>query len=187
MDILHKTKAEIKRERLLKQGDTVAVGVSGGMDSITLLYLLQAMQLELGIHLRAIHVNHHLHKKADQHEGFVRRLCHKLNVPLTCCRVKIRRGQYWIEYVGSRDRVIERLEHRAEHHRLAGADLAGHQDYALAVLDAVLKVGEDLEQALGPEQILWIRRQAEWYVVQSVELSVHCSLVKIYSSFQRCN
>ena len=79
----------IKRNRLLNQGDTVLVALSGGADSVALLRILVELQEGLGIsHLVAMHVHHGLRGEyADRDERFVKELCHSLNVPLTCIHV----------------------------------------------------------------------------------------------------
>ena len=50
----------IARHRMLRAGDTVGVGVSGGADSVALLLLLDELKSELGIRLLVVHFNHQL-------------------------------------------------------------------------------------------------------------------------------
>lgn len=57
--------------------------VSGGADSVALLYALCALQPEGGYDLRALHVQHGLRGESSlADERFVRALCRKLHVPL---------------------------------------------------------------------------------------------------------
>lgn len=60
----------------LENGDTVVAGISGGPDSIFLLYLLA----KLPIKIIAAHINHQLRKEADEDEKFVSKLCHEANL-----------------------------------------------------------------------------------------------------------
>ncbi|MBQ9109096.1 MAG: tRNA lysidine(34) synthetase TilS, partial [Oscillospiraceae bacterium] len=70
---------------MLTQGDFVAVGVSGGADSVALLSLLCCLRGELDLTLVACHINHNLRgAEAKRDEDFVRRLCDRLGVE---CRV----------------------------------------------------------------------------------------------------
>lgn len=72
----------LRREGMLRAGERVAVGVSGGGDSVALLLLLLELRKELGIVLSLAHVNHQLRGAAsDGDETFVRKLAatHKLD------------------------------------------------------------------------------------------------------------
>ncbi len=74
----------IKSGRLLNEYDTVQIGVSGGADSVCLLFLLLELSQKLQIQVEAMHVHHGIRGgRADSDEEFVRLLCKKLNVPLT--------------------------------------------------------------------------------------------------------
>jgi tRNA(Ile)-lysidine synthase len=62
----------IRRQRLLKAGDRVAVAVSGGVDSVALLRVLLELRKELGIVPAVVHFNHGLRGAAgDGDEQFV--------------------------------------------------------------------------------------------------------------------
>lgn len=59
------------------QNQKLAVAVSGGVDSVALLYWLVA----IGANIVCLHVNHGLRDVADIETQYVRDLCAKLNVP----------------------------------------------------------------------------------------------------------
>ena len=69
--------------------------------------------------------------------------------------------------------VVEPLEERAQQRRLAGADLAGEDDEALALADAVDELGQRFAVARRLEEELRIRRGTEWCLAEPVELEVH--------------
>ena len=58
-------------------GLPLAVAVSGGVDSVCLLYWLA----EMGLNVTALHVNHHLRPSADIEAQYVSDLCDNLNIP----------------------------------------------------------------------------------------------------------
>ena len=66
---------------MLRQGDRVAVGISGGADSVALLSLLCSLRQELNLHIVGCHVNHNLRgQESLRDEQFVRHLCEQLDV-----------------------------------------------------------------------------------------------------------
>lgn len=78
-------------EVLLEPGNRVLVALSGGADSVCLFDLLLAARRELGIEVRAMHVNHRLRSAAADDEAAVRRLCTERGVELTVARRDVRR------------------------------------------------------------------------------------------------
>lgn len=75
----------VERYAMLEKGGAVAVGLSGGADSVSLLSVLLRLAPEYGLSLRAIHVNHGIRgEAADRDEAFCRELCERLGVPLDC-------------------------------------------------------------------------------------------------------
>jgi len=73
-------------------GKTVLLALSGGADSVSLLYSSASLQSRFGFSLRCIHVNHRLRpaEETDLDARVVKEHCKKLKVPLTI--VKIRPG-----------------------------------------------------------------------------------------------
>lgn len=80
----------IEKYEMLHDGDTVIVGVSGGADSVCLLFLLcEIKSLKLyDIEIEVIHINHMLRQTAVRDEEFVIDLCNELerrfSISLNC-------------------------------------------------------------------------------------------------------
>lgn len=71
----------IQQNQLIENGDHVIAGVSGGADSVCLLFLLKKFQKELGYTLSAVHVNHHLRgEEASRDEQFTKEFCDSLGI-----------------------------------------------------------------------------------------------------------
>ena len=69
---------------LIQKGDKILVAVSGGADSLTLLYILHKLQAELGISLHIAHLDHQLRdKEAERDARYVARIARALNIPAT--------------------------------------------------------------------------------------------------------
>lgn len=75
----------IRENQLIRPGDKVLAGISGGPDSVCLLFVLHKLQRELNFELMAVHVNHGLRgEEADRDQDFVEKLCEERGIPLRC-------------------------------------------------------------------------------------------------------
>lgn len=70
----------IEENKLIKQGDRIVVGVSGGADSLALFFFLLALKPKMGLELFCVHVNHGLRKEAKEEAGYVEELCQRNEV-----------------------------------------------------------------------------------------------------------
>ncbi|MDD5653643.1 MAG: tRNA lysidine(34) synthetase TilS [Candidatus Omnitrophica bacterium] len=87
---LEKAKQTIKDFHLLKKNDRIVVGVSGGPDSVTLLYLLHSLSRELNLKLIVAHLDHGLRKDSVLDKRFVENLAKKLKLPLEIARANLK-------------------------------------------------------------------------------------------------
>ena len=71
------------------RGKRIAVGLSGGMDSVVLLDVLQGLRAVRELSLAAIHVNHQISAHAGEWEAFCRALCARHGISLTVERVQV--------------------------------------------------------------------------------------------------
>jgi len=79
--MLRKVCDYMKQNMMLEKGDKVVVGVSGGADSICLLYVLLEIYKKYEAKLIVVHVNHGIRgMDADRDEQFVKELCSKLDI-----------------------------------------------------------------------------------------------------------
>ncbi len=70
----------VRQYNMINKGDTVAVGLSGGADSMALFHLLYANKEILDIQLVALHVNHGLRAESEEEEAFITGYCKKLGI-----------------------------------------------------------------------------------------------------------
>ena len=74
--MLKKIEQYVSRWDMLKKEDRVITGVSGGADSICLLFVLLELQKKIPFELVVVHVNHGLRgEDADGDEAYVKELC----------------------------------------------------------------------------------------------------------------
>lgn len=81
--MLDKFKQTIKAYRLISKGEKVLVAVSGGADSLALLFLFGKIKREMRLALHVAHFNHHLRKDCGKDAGFVKKLAEKLKLPVS--------------------------------------------------------------------------------------------------------
>lgn len=77
---------------MLKSGDKVLAGVSGGADSVCLLFLLRELQEKMReqqsgdsrkdpFSIEVVHINHKIRREAAEDADFVRTLCESMDIP----------------------------------------------------------------------------------------------------------
>ena len=81
--MLSKLRTFVNQQDLISPGDSIVCAVSGGADSIALLWALYLLKEEWHLSLSAVHFNHHLRAEAsDRDEQFVRDFCNGYGIPL---------------------------------------------------------------------------------------------------------
>ena len=71
----------INKYELIKNGDNIVIGVSGGPDSIALLNVLYNLKSECGIeNIYVAHINHMLREEADEETKYVEEFCEHKNI-----------------------------------------------------------------------------------------------------------
>ncbi len=79
----------IKENNLIEPEDVIVVGVSGGPDSISLLYCLNKFKKILKCKIVCAHVNHLIRKDSTEDEEFVENVCKELKIDFYKKRVEI--------------------------------------------------------------------------------------------------
>lgn len=96
--MLNKLLATIRRYGMLQPGDRLTCAVSGGADSVALLWAMYLLKDKLGIQLHAAHFNHNLRgAESDRDEAFVRQLCDRYEIPLTVGSGEVKAGEKGLE------------------------------------------------------------------------------------------
>ena len=70
----------IRDNEMVKAGDKVIVGFSGGADSTALITVLFSLKEILRIELIAAHVNHGIREEAGEDADFTRRFCEERGI-----------------------------------------------------------------------------------------------------------
>ncbi|MDY5846340.1 MAG: tRNA lysidine(34) synthetase TilS [Bariatricus sp.] len=85
-----KVKEFMKKWHMLTAGDTVIAGVSGGADSMCLLFVLEELRKSMGFELVVVHVNHGIRgEAADADESYVKEVCDKMKIPCEIFHVDV--------------------------------------------------------------------------------------------------
>ena len=84
MNIEERVFSYIEKYNMIEAGSQVIVGISGGGDSVCLLFLLSRYQKKNFFHLQGVHVNHGIRgQEALRDQEYARELCERLGVPFT--------------------------------------------------------------------------------------------------------
>lgn len=70
-----------QKYHMLEPDDTIVAGISGGADSVCLLFMLLEMKRQLPFTLKVVHVNHKIRKDAGKDADYVEKLCRENEIP----------------------------------------------------------------------------------------------------------
>jgi tRNA(Ile)-lysidine synthase len=77
----------IRDNRLIQAGDKILVAVSGGPDSVSLMYILYHLQPELKIELQVAHLNHQIRgEESEKDARYVAQLAQNLHLPASIAK-----------------------------------------------------------------------------------------------------
>lgn len=137
----------IEERRLLRRGDHVVVGCSGGPDSVALTHVLARVARELGITLVVASVDHGLRASAAGDVEHARSIAEALELPFRALRVEVAQGSsVQARARAARYEALRRLAAAEGARRIA----VGHtqDDQAETVLSRVMR-GAGLEGLSG--------------------------------------
>ena len=137
-NFLVKVASTIEKFNMANKSERLLVCLSGGADSVTLLLCLY----ELGYHVCACHVNHHLRgEESDRDQHFCEKLCEKLGVELKVFHADV--VGYCKEHSVSTEEGARKL--RYDFFDSIGADTAGINDSAGSAAASLKETTEDLK------------------------------------------
>ncbi len=80
----------IEEHHMLKANDRIVAGISGGADSVCLLFVLLEYRKRMPFSLAAVHVNHGIRAEAEQDARYVEMLCRNYDIPFYPFTVDVR-------------------------------------------------------------------------------------------------
>ena len=96
--MLNKLEDFLRRYEMIATGDHIICAVSGGADSMALLWAMFLLKEKLGIELSAAHFNHRLRgEESDRDEQFVRDFCEGYGIPLFAGSGNVAAGKKGLE------------------------------------------------------------------------------------------
>ncbi len=144
LEVLNRVRTTIKQYEMLKENDTVLVGVSGGADSVCLLHVLKTLSEEFGIKLSVAHIHHGIRGvEADNDASFVKKLCREWKIPVFFHKVSAKEiakeENVSLETAGrlARYRYFYELREKKKFHKIATAH--NQNDQAETILMRVLR------------------------------------------------
>lgn len=96
--MLNKLGSFIRQQNLISSGDQITCAVSGGADSMAMLFAMYLLKEKLGIRLAAAHFNHNLRgAESDADETFVRDFCARYDIELFVGSAQVKAGEKGLE------------------------------------------------------------------------------------------
>ena len=96
--MLNKLRSFARQYDMIRPGDTVIAAVSGGADSVALLFALYLLKDSMGIRLEAAHFNHNLRgTESNRDAEFVGKLCDRFDIPLHLGSGSVKPGEKGLE------------------------------------------------------------------------------------------
>ena len=120
----------INKYHMINAGDLIAVGVSGGADSVCLLHLLLRLSGEIPCKLLAVHVDHGVREDSSEDAAYVEHLCHEMKIPFYLEKVDM--DSYAKKHGLSPEEAGRQLRY-AVFEEAAGKYCQGNQTYKIAV------------------------------------------------------
>ena len=131
-EFVGRIEAFMREQNMVRQGDGVIVGISGGADSVCLLSVLCALRDRMGLRLYGVHVHHGIRGEgADGDADFVKALCERMGVPAAICRYEVPRiasEKGWSLEEAGRNCRYEALEEERKKRGAAVIAVAHHRD-----------------------------------------------------------
>ena len=88
--LAQKVEKYINKHNMIRHGECVVIGLSGGADSVCLFLFLNKLKESMDFDLHAIHVNHGIRGiSSERDENFSKELCEKYKVPFTSYSVNV--------------------------------------------------------------------------------------------------
>lgn len=81
----------IKKYNLIKEGDKIVLGVSGGPDSISMLDILNEIKRNMKFEISVAHINHMIREEAIEDEEYVKNYCEKKHIECYIKRIDVQK------------------------------------------------------------------------------------------------
>ena len=181
----------IKKYNLIKNGDKIVIGVSGGPDSITLLNLLLEIKKDKTYDFEVVvcHVNHMIREEAVEDEEYVFMFCRKYNVEFYSKKVEIEKlakeSKIGTEEAGRIERYqfFNEVLEKTNSNKIATAHTAN--DNAETVLMNIIRgSGTSGLKGIEPKRDNIIRPLIE---ITREEIEEYCSINKLNPRIDKSN
>lgn len=79
----------IQKYNMIQNNDKLVLGVSGGPDSLFMLYILNKLKEQLHFEIVVAHINHMIREEANSEEEFVKEFCRKIDIKFYSKRIDV--------------------------------------------------------------------------------------------------
>ena len=130
MQMIRKVMDYIRQQHMFEPGDKVVAGISGGADSVCLLFVLQEICKQIPLEIHVVHINHLIREEAGEDEAFVKDLCERFHIPFIAVHedVEALAAQRHI----TTEEAGREVRYQAFYHTLEKISADGHGKIAIA-------------------------------------------------------
>ena len=87
--MVNKVKSYIEKNKMISPGDSIVVGVSGGADSLCLLFMLKEIYGDK-LSLKVVHINHGLRENAVKEAEYVKKICEEQGIAVSVVNADVK-------------------------------------------------------------------------------------------------
>lgn len=88
-EVEEKVLKTIQKYNMIQANDKLVLGVSGGPDSLFMLYILNKLKEQLKFEIVVAHINHMIREEANSEEEFVKEFCRKIDTEFYSKRIDV--------------------------------------------------------------------------------------------------
>ena len=164
LQVQNEVRRQIERYRMIRRGDRVIIGVSGGADSTALLHVLVHLGGILKAQYRVVHVHHGLRgEEADRDARFVENLCKSYKIPFRLVEVQadqfakkhhvsLEEAGRWLRYAAFEDEAAA-WEKEADTHKSVRVAVAHNKEDNAETILMQLSRGSGLKGVAGMKPV----------------------------------
>lgn len=189
-EVEEKVLRTIQKYDLIQAKDKIVLGVSGGPDSLFMLYILNKLKEQLKFDIVVAHINHMIRIEADSEEEFVKEFCRKINIEFYSKRIDVEKyannNKIGIEEAGRKVRYefFEEILEKTDSNKIA---IAHNKNDKVETIIMHLLRGSGISGLQGIEPIKNNKIIRPIIEIERAEIEEYCEKNKLEPQIDKSN